>query len=368
LKFYSRLTFIFLRFDTVQSFFRSLYIPSSVPAYRYFHSLPNIQFQNMKQFTPTLAFASIISLVNAHGFITSPEPRMPGTAMKAACGNQVEINQQSDNYGNIQGELQVAASQSDYNADECAIWLCKGYKFADNKDNVQSYTAGQKVPFTVDIRAPHTGVANVSVVDTSSNSVIGSPLISWDVYASTATGVTSDETSFSVTIPDDLGSQCDTAGDCVLQWYWYAESIDQTYESCVDFTLGGSSSSSSGSSSVVTSAATTAVASSTVASSTTTSSTVASSTVAATEPSTSSEVVVATSVPTVAVQTPAASVAQSTFATSVRQSTTSSAEPEAATSASATATAAGAALPFPTGNAENVLTWIESLISNLVGN
>ncbi|CAG7956593.1 unnamed protein product [Penicillium olsonii] len=305
----------------------------------------------MKSFTPALAFASIVSLVNAHGFVTSPEPRMPGSAMKAACGEQVKVNQESDNYGNIQGELQVASSQSDYDADKCDIWLCKGYKFADNKDNIQSYTAGQTVDFKVDIRAPHTGVANVSVVDTSSNSVIGKPLISWDVYASTATGVTSDETSFKVTIPDDLGSQCDTAGDCVLQWYWYAESIDQTYESCVDFSLSGSGSSSgsSGSSSSSSSAA---------------ASVATSSSVAASEPSsTSSSEVVATSVP-VAVQTPsAAATAQSTFATSVRQSTAT-----AAATAAATASAAGSALPFPTDSAEDVLSWIESLVGNLVGN
>ena len=48
-----------------------------------------------------------------------------------------------------------------------------------------------------------------------------------------------------MTIPEDLGSKCSSAGDCVLQWYWFAESIDQTYESCVDFTVGGSDSGSS---------------------------------------------------------------------------------------------------------------------------
>lgn len=205
----------------------------------------------MKQFIPLVTLLSLLPLVHGHGFVTSPTARMPGSAMAAACGQQVEINQQSDNYGNIQGELQIANGQSDYNAAKCDIWLCKGYKFADNKDNVYEYKAGQTVDFTVDIRAPHTGVANVSVVDAASNSVIGSPLISWDVYASTATGVTKNETDFSVTIPDDLGDKCVNAGDCVLQWYWYAQSIDQTYESCVDFTVGGSgtSSSSSGSSS-----------------------------------------------------------------------------------------------------------------------
>ncbi|KAJ5294905.1 hypothetical protein N7508_009726 [Penicillium antarcticum] len=307
----------------------------------------------MKQFTPALAFASMVSMVNAHGFVTSPQARMPGSAMASACGNQVQINQESDNYGNIQGELQVASSQSDYNAAECDIWLCKGYKFADNKDNVQSYTAGQKVDFTVDIRAPHTGVANVSVVDTSANSVIGKPLISWDVYASTATGVTDDETSFSVTIPEDLGSQCGTAGDCVLQWYWYAESIDQTYESCVDFTLGGdSSSSSSGSSSsvVVSSAAAT-----TSAVAVSTSSTATSTEAPAT--STSAAIAIETSV-----TAPVA--AQTTFATSTRQAASPS---EVPSSIVATPSAAGSALPFPTDSASDVLSWIESLLGNLVG-
>ncbi|KAL4970524.1 lytic polysaccharide monooxygenase [Aspergillus stella-maris] len=218
----------------------------------------------MQKSSTLLAAAGLVSLANAHGYITTPSPRMPGSAMSSACGQQVYNNQNSDRAGNVQGELQVAASQSDYDAEACHIWLCKGYQFDDNTDNVQSYTAGQTVDFEIDIIAPHTGVANVSVVDTASNSVIGSPLISWDVYASTASGVTDDETSFSVTIPDDLGSQCSEAGACVLQWYWFAESIDQTYESCVDFTVGGSGSGSgSGSSGSSSSAASTSTATAT---------------------------------------------------------------------------------------------------------
>jgi hypothetical protein len=33
----------------------------------------------------------------------------------------------------------------------------------------------------------------------------------------------------------------------------------------------------------------------------------------------------------------------------------------------ATASAAGSALPFPTDSAESVLSWVESLLGNLVG-
>ncbi|RHZ62313.1 uncharacterized protein CDV56_108628 [Aspergillus thermomutatus] len=285
----------------------------------------------MKQTGTLVALAGLVSMVHGHGFVTSPQPRMPGAAMKAACGNQVEINQQSDNYGNIQGELQVAKSQSDYNAEECDIWLCKGYKFADNKDNVYSYTAGQTVDFVVDIRAPHTGVANVSVVDTASNTVIGNTLKSWTDYASTATGVTSDETNFSITIPDDLGSKCSEAGACVLQWYWYAESIDQTYESCIDFTVGGSGSSSSGSSSSAASSSSSAPASTSATS------------IAVTTPSTGNNVV---------------SSAPTTMVTSVKQT---------ATSAAATASATASSVSFPTsGTAEEQLSFMAALLKSLM--
>lgn len=152
------------------------------------------------------------------------------------------ISKAGDNYGNIQGELQVAKTQTDYNAEKCKIWLCKGFKYEDNKDIVSTFTPGQKVPITFDVRAPHEGTANVSIVDTATNTIIGTPLISWDVYASSASSIPTSQTSFSVTIPDNLGSKCSTAGACVLQHFWDARSVDQTYESCIDFTVSGSGS------------------------------------------------------------------------------------------------------------------------------
>jgi hypothetical protein len=187
----------------------------------------------MKSYSVAAALAGLISTVAGHGYITDPSPRMPGDTMKKACGEQMYNNQFSDNYGNVQGELQVANGQTDYDADACNVWLCKGYKFEDNTENVQSYTAGETVTFAVEIRAPHTGVANVSIVKTSSNTVIGSPLQSWDVYGSNSAPIPADQTSFDITIPSDLGSECSTAGDCVIQWFWDAASIDQTYEACV---------------------------------------------------------------------------------------------------------------------------------------
>jgi hypothetical protein len=179
--------------------------------------------------------------------------------MEAACGQQVYNNQASDSYGNIQGELQVATTQFDYNAAECDIWLCKGFKYADNTANVQSWTAGQVVDFTFDVRAPHTGTANVSIVNTATNTIIGDMLLHYSDFADNAKTIPANETSFSITIPSDLGDTCATAGACVVQHWWNAASIDQTYESCVDFTVGGSGSSygSSPSSAAVSSAAST---------------------------------------------------------------------------------------------------------------
>ncbi|KAK0446156.1 hypothetical protein EV421DRAFT_1932864 [Armillaria borealis] len=178
-----------------------------------------------------------------HGKLTSPSPRSDtiGSAFSEACGSQLLSVETSDAYGNIQQEMQTSTVDSSI----CNLWLCKGYQFADNEANVQSYTAGQTVSMTAEIRAPHTGV-----IATATNTIIGDALYSWDDYASNQSGVTADDEAWDITIPSDLGDQCATAGDCVIQWYWYSESVDQTYEDCVDFTVGGSSDSSGSTSAV----------------------------------------------------------------------------------------------------------------------
>lgn len=183
------------------------------------------------------ALAALVTLVAGHGIIKDPAPRQPGAAFEAACGEQPFYQQSSDINGNVQGIMQVVGA--DFDASACNLWLCKGFQFGDNQDGVQSYALGQTIDFQVTIAAPHTGFANVSIVKTSSNSMIGEPLIEFSNYASN-NGVDANNTAFSVTLPGSLGDDCTTAGDCVLQWYWDAPDIDQTYESCVDFTVSGS--------------------------------------------------------------------------------------------------------------------------------
>ncbi|KAF4119350.1 Chitin binding domain [Geosmithia morbida] len=249
----------------------------------------------MARFTTTIVSAALAALVSAHGSITDPPARQAGSAYEAACGQQPFNQQSADKNGNIQGIEQVVGD--DFNAAECNLWLCKGFQFDDNTDNVQTFTAGETVPITVGITAPHTGVANVSVVQTSTNSVIGSPLISFTNYASNA-GMDANNTNFDVTIPTDLGSQCATAGDCVLQWFWDAADINQTYESCVDFVVSGSG---SGTGSGSASSAAASVASSAAAS-----------------------VAPASAVPAAVTTTPAAT--PTTFATVTRSTTAAAAE------------------------------------------
>ncbi|KAG5773934.1 hypothetical protein H9Q72_000460 [Fusarium xylarioides] len=190
------------------------------------------------------ALLTLLPLVAAHGFVKSPTPRKPGNAFKAACGEQPFYQQSADINGNVQGIKQVVGSNFD--AKKCNLWLCKGFQFDDNKDNVQSYKLGEKIDFDVNIVAPHTGYASVSVVKTSTDKMIGEPLIEFENYASNA-GLNPNNTAFSVTLPESLGGECTKAGECVLQWFWNAPDIDQTYESCVDFVVGAGSGSGSGS-------------------------------------------------------------------------------------------------------------------------
>lgn len=114
-------------------------------------------------------------------------------------------------------------------------------KYADNKDNVQTYSPGQTVPMTFDIVAPHDGYANVSIISLKSDAVLAT-LKTWKQYALTSIPTKSSWENFSVKMPSSLGSQCATPGHCAIQMYWNAPSVDQTYESCIDITLGGSAS------------------------------------------------------------------------------------------------------------------------------
>ncbi|PNH76515.1 hypothetical protein VD0001_g1085 [Verticillium dahliae] len=188
-----------------------------------------------------MSLLSIVAAVSAHGIVTSPPPRPVGDAFRAACGNTMFNMINSDPLGNIQG-MEQGRDASLASAD-CDLNLCKAFKFEDNPAaNIQSYSPGETVNMLVRIGAPHTGIANVSVVDTTTNTIIGTPLIEFTNYASTRTGVAANNTDFSFDLPATLPAQCATAGNCVLQWFWDSDEAGQTYLSCIDFTTTGTGS------------------------------------------------------------------------------------------------------------------------------
>ncbi|KEY72248.1 hypothetical protein S7711_00247 [Stachybotrys chartarum IBT 7711] len=156
-----------------------------------------------------------------------------GSAHQAACGAAVTRRLESDRAGPIENAM--AYVDGDYN---CNAFLCRGYQFADNSGNVQTYQAGDVVDFYIDLIAGHRpGYANISVVDLAANRIIGQPLKTWTDWLSRDPTVPDDEQNFNVTIPANLGSVCDVGGKCAIQWYWYATGNRQTYISCLDFVI-----------------------------------------------------------------------------------------------------------------------------------
>ncbi len=85
--------------------------------------------------------------------------------------------------------------------------------------NVQRYVPGQQVDMRVKLTIPHDGSANVSVVATATNRIVGDMLQVWPSgYANEqmyyAQVLPKNNTEFSVTMPD-VSSTCGTAGSCV---------------------------------------------------------------------------------------------------------------------------------------------------------
>ncbi|KAJ3166758.1 hypothetical protein HDU88_003242 [Geranomyces variabilis] len=184
-------------------------------------------------FATTLCTLALAGGALAHGLISSPAPRGPGSAYKAACGSTIFNTMSSDPAGNVQDLLNKR--DAGFDSTKCNLWLCKGFQLDDNRDKIQKYSPGQVVPIAFDIRAPHTGTANASIVDLKTNTLLGKELIYFADFASTHHVIPDSNRNFEVTIPD-LGNKCATAGDCAIQFFWDSREANQSYESCIDFT------------------------------------------------------------------------------------------------------------------------------------
>jgi hypothetical protein len=166
----------------------------------------------------TTTLLSLVPSVLGHGLITSPPSRPVGPAIVANCGAGVAADIRADNTSHVEGLPELAAAaNSGYNAEKCNLWLCKGLQFADN-NATQMWTAGQVIPIKVWLRIPHEGSANVSIVDTKSNAIIGDMLKVWEKgYApgKSEADAPLDQKEFSVKVPEGLEEKCAVAGDCV---------------------------------------------------------------------------------------------------------------------------------------------------------
>jgi hypothetical protein len=181
------------------------------------YSISSIALYDKMQFT-IAALLTIVPAVLGHGLITSPPSRPVGPAIIANCGPKVEQDIRLDNTSHVEGLPELAAKDSKYNAAKCNLFQCKGLQFADNMNNTQLWHAGQVIPIKVWVRIPHEGSANVSIVDTKSDKIIGSMLKVWSKgYApgKKESDVPQDQKEFSVTVPTGLEEKCATAGACV---------------------------------------------------------------------------------------------------------------------------------------------------------
>ncbi|KAK1759242.1 hypothetical protein QBC47DRAFT_436916 [Echria macrotheca] len=182
-----------------------------------------------------LAAAALAATASAHGNVTSPPARTPGPAMLAACGQEA-VN-------TVLGDGTIALEEVKTTSAKCNIGLCRGAQFEDNKANVQSFSPGQVVVVEVALPIAHAGPANVSIVQTATNQIVGGILLFFDVYADEKLAeLPANNTAFGVTLPtgqagQEVAQACRKAGDCVLQWWWFGTDAKQTYESCIDFVL-----------------------------------------------------------------------------------------------------------------------------------
>ncbi|KAI1152769.1 hypothetical protein F4825DRAFT_417903, partial [Nemania diffusa] len=185
----------------------------------------------MKYRLASLLSLAALSGVQSHAVMQTPAPRNTGPKQVERCGALVTAVLQRDLAGPIENAMNAADASY-----KCNAYLCRGYQYEDNVDNVHAVKAGDVLTFHIDLVAGHhPGYANVSVVDLASNEIIGDELVSWADWPDSTSGPPRNDTDFKVTIPNTLATTCDVGGKCAIQWYWWSISNSQTYESCLDF-------------------------------------------------------------------------------------------------------------------------------------
>ncbi|KAJ8121884.1 hypothetical protein ONZ43_g1780 [Nemania bipapillata] len=138
----------------------------------------------MKYSLASLVSLAALSGVQSHAVMQTPVPRGTGPKQVERCGAIVTAVLQRD----LAGPIENAMSAADANY-KCNAYLCRGYQYEDNEDNVHAVKAGDVLTFHIDLVAGHhPGYANVSVVDLASNKIIGDELVSWANWPDSTSG------------------------------------------------------------------------------------------------------------------------------------------------------------------------------------
>ncbi len=173
----------------------------------------------MRLHTSLFGLLAASSTAAAHGYVDVPPARQAGKATASACGLSIQREIRRDNASHIEGLPELADKDKAYNKERCNLWLCRGIQYDDNAQHVQTFSPGQVVNMKVKIIIPHRGSANVSVVNTATNTVLGGVLVAWpsgyaDVAEFYSKTLPTNNTDFNITIPD-MASACHIPGQCV---------------------------------------------------------------------------------------------------------------------------------------------------------
>ncbi|KAK8129102.1 hypothetical protein PG984_010210 [Apiospora sp. TS-2023a] len=160
--------------------------------------------------------------VSGHAVVETPTPRGTGPVQRERCGTALTTQLEKDIASPIEDAMKKA--DDDYN---CNAYLCRGYQLEDNLENVQTVKAGDVIDFHIALIAGHhPGYANVSVVDLTTNRVLGEPLRYWADWPDSTSGPPRNDTR-----------RVMWRGNVRFSGTWWASKNKQTYESCVDFYL-----------------------------------------------------------------------------------------------------------------------------------
>ena len=185
----------------------------------------------------TVLFLVTLTSVDAHGQMTRPTSRPISQKFRADCGALSGAGDQELQYAPV--ELLNSRAQSDRPAAPTFNVLngCRGtvYEVNNTVTEVEIDT-----PFDVEwiIQAPHPGSMVLSIVKPAidSSGVITyesvAVLLTIDPFATSST----EKASTVAVIPSSV-TNCGSAGDCALQFYWHSDLASQTYPTCADIVV-----------------------------------------------------------------------------------------------------------------------------------